>query len=131
MSFDGDPDHAIIDRPFEYEILEFCYHNDPDDSRNGYLDLALRLGDDVRRPRFLQPQDLEIEKGFPRPTGGMCILDVRDRRLEGIKVRVADFEASWGKVSFWAREVLDLGDEAHAKDASGEVSSKLATRASG
>jgi hypothetical protein len=32
MSFDGDPDHPIIERPFEYEIIEFCYHNDPDDS---------------------------------------------------------------------------------------------------
>lgn len=108
MSYDGDPDHPIIERPFEYEIVVFCYHHDPDDSRNSYLDMALQRGTTVRRLRFLQPQDLEIEKGFPRPTRGMCILDVRHRHMDGMNVRVADFEASWGKVTFWAREVLDL-----------------------
>jgi hypothetical protein len=121
MPFDSDPDHPIIDRPFEYEIVEFCYQNDPDDSRNTYLDLTLRRGTTVRRLRFLEPQDLEIEKGFPRPTGGMCILDVRHRPLEGIQVRVADFEASWGKVTFWAREALDLDAQGRTTGASGEV----------
>jgi hypothetical protein len=118
MSFDGDPDHPIIDRPFEYQIIEFCYHNDPDDSQNAFLDLTLRSGSTVRRLRFLQPQDLEIEKGFPRPTRGMCILDVRHRQLDSVTVRVADFESSWGRVTFWAREVRDLDNEGHAKGAS-------------
>jgi hypothetical protein len=121
MSFDGDPDHPIIDSPFEYEIIEFCYHNDPNESKNAYLDLTLRRGITVRRLRFLQPQDLEIEKGFPRPTRGMCILDVRHRQLNGVNVRVADFEASWGKLTFWAREVLDLDREGDEWDASGEI----------
>lgn len=115
MPFDGDPDHPIIDRPFNYQIVLFCYHNDPDNPRNAYLDLTLQRGTSVRRLRFLQPQDLEIEKGFPKPTGGMCILDVRHRQLDGINVRVADFEASLGRVTFWAREVLDLDIEGEAK----------------
>ncbi len=108
---ENDPDHPIIERPYEYEILLLCYHNDPDDHCGSYLDMTLGRGGSVRRLRFLAPQDLEIEKGFPRRTGGMRILDVRPRQLDGLGVRVEDFEQSWGKVSFWARDVLDLDDE--------------------
>lgn len=109
MPSDGDPKHPIIERPWDYQILRFCYHNDPDDWRESYIDLTLGRGAVVRRLRFLAPQDLEIERGcFPQPTGGMCILDVRHRQMEEIGVRVADFEASRGAVTFWAREVVDL-----------------------
>lgn len=108
LPYDGDPDHPIIDKPLQYQIVEFCYHHDPDDVGNSYVDMTLRRGDTLRRLRFLGPQELEIEKGFPQPTQGMCILDVRHRQLDGIGVRVADFEASWGKVTFWAHEVIDL-----------------------
>jgi hypothetical protein len=52
--------------------------------------------------------DLEIEKGFPGPTAGMEILDVRKRQMGGIGVRVGDIEASFGSITFWAREVEDL-----------------------
>jgi hypothetical protein len=38
----------------------------------------------------------------------MCILDVSHRRLEGIGVRAADFEATPGAVTFWARKVIDI-----------------------
>jgi hypothetical protein len=118
VPLDRDPDHPIIDRPFEYEIVELCYHHDPDDGRNTYLDLTLRRGTTIRRLRFLQPRDLEIEKGFPRPTGGLCILDVRHRQWDGINVRVADFEASWGKLAFWARDVFDLDETGHRENGS-------------
>lgn len=37
----------------------------------------------------------------------MAILDVRSRGLDGLSVWVTDFEASWGKISFWAREVVN------------------------
>jgi len=37
----------------------------------------------------------------------MVILDVRDRRLDGLAVWVTDFEGSCGKISFWARDVVD------------------------
>jgi hypothetical protein len=111
MPYDGDPDHPIIERPWEYAILSFCYHNDLEDRLASYLDLTLGRGDVIRRLRFLVPQDFAVEKGcFPHPTGGMCILDVRRRQLDGIGVRVADSEATRGAVTFWAREVIDLDD---------------------
>ena len=109
MPYDSDPDHPIIEQPWEYTIVSLCYHNDSREWSASYVDMTLSRDDDVRRLRFLGPQDFAIEKGcFPQPTGGMCILDVSHRRLEGINVRVADFEATLGAVTFWAREVIDL-----------------------
>ncbi|MDG3006848.1 hypothetical protein [Paludisphaera mucosa] len=109
MPYDGDPDHAIVERPWEYEIVSLCYHNDPGEWSASYIDMKLGRGDVVRRLRFLGPQDFAVEKGcFPQPTGGMRILDVSRRQLEGINLRVADFEATRGTVTCWAREVIDL-----------------------
>jgi hypothetical protein len=62
----------------------------------------------VRRLRFWQPRRLMIEDGFPSPTRGMVILDVRSRQWAGIGVEVGDIEASIGSVTFWAYEVEDL-----------------------
>jgi hypothetical protein len=71
------------------------------------LDIARHLDGLVRRLRFWSPQGLVIEEGFPSPTRGMEILDVTARQLDRLKVRVTDFEASWGKIQFWARDVVD------------------------
>ena len=49
-----------------------------------------------------------IEEWFPMRTGGMCFVDVRRHQLEGLGVHVTDFEASSGKVEFWAKSVVDL-----------------------
>ena len=67
MPYDGDPGHPIIDKPFQYQIVEFCYHHDPDDVGNSYVDMTLRRGDTLRRLRFLGPQELEIERASLSP----------------------------------------------------------------
>lgn len=100
--------HPIIDRPHEFVIVRLEYHNDPDDWRNSNLDLVLRREGEVRRLRFLRPQSLKIEEGFPSPTHGMVILDISDRQWDGLNVEVADFEASHGKIQFYAESVIDL-----------------------
>ncbi|MGC4002577.1 MAG: hypothetical protein QM811_05300 [Pirellulales bacterium] len=91
------PIHPILDRPHEYEILRFDYHNDPRDHCTSYLDLTLSRQSTIRRLRFLRPQRLVIEEGFPATTNGMIILDIRHRQWENLKVEVADFEASQGE----------------------------------
>jgi len=73
-----------------------------------FLDLRLEKNGLVRNLRFLEPRDIKIEEGFPQPTGGMQILDVSARQLEGITVEVSDFEASWGAITFLARSVTDM-----------------------
>tara|TARA_R110002094_G_scaffold47008_3_gene58581 strand:+ start:882 stop:1220 length:339 start_codon:yes stop_codon:yes gene_type:complete len=105
---EGDPVHPIIDRPHEYSISDLRYHVGLDGTEP-YIDLALHKGPVVRRLRFWSPQQFAVEEGcFPHPTHGMQILDVRSRKLEGLGVRVADFEGNHGAITFWAREVADL-----------------------
>ena len=107
-TMDGDPVHPILDRPHEYSIAELRYHAGLDGTEP-YVDLEFRKEAVVRRLRFWSPQQFAIEEGcFPHPTHGMEILDVRGRRLEGLGVRVADFEGSPGAITFWARQVVDL-----------------------
>jgi hypothetical protein len=112
MSVERDPDHSIIDRPWEYDIIGFCYQREPEDYSQPYIDLTLRKGTTIRRLRFLQPRSLKIDEGFPVRTGGMEILDVRHRQMEGVGVHVSDFEASQGAVTFWAADVVDLDETA-------------------
>jgi hypothetical protein len=72
MPYDGDPDHPIVDRPWEFDIELFSYHNNPVEERHSYIDLTLRRGKTVRRLRFLGPQDLQIESDawrVPCPDG--------------------------------------------------------------
>jgi len=102
-----DPHHPIIERPYEYAIADLRYHMGLDGSEP-FLDVTLVRGDTTRRLRFLSPQDLRIERGFPEPTGGMVILDVRGRQLDGVQVEVADWEASHGAITFYARDVVNL-----------------------
>ena len=102
-----DPNHPIIERPFEYRVTGFAFHRALDDSIESYADLTLQRDDVIRRLRFLGPQSISIEEGFPNGSG-MFIADVRHRGLEGLGVRVDDFESSGGAIRFWARTVIDL-----------------------
>lgn len=101
-----DPDHPIVERPSQYAVGALHYHVGLD-GREPFLDLDLHRGKEVRRLRFWSPQQLEIEDGFPRPTHGMTILDVRNRGLDGLTVWVTDFEGTSGSIRFWARDVVD------------------------
>ena len=103
-----DPNHPIIDRPWEYSIADLHYHSGHADSEP-FVDLVLQREGVVRRLRFWSPQQFTIEEGcFPQPTHGMLILDVRKRRLERLGVWVSDCEGTRGAIRFWAREVVDL-----------------------
>ena len=102
------PIHPIVDRPHEFDIIRLDYNNDPLDSRNSYIDMTLKRDESIRHLRFLRPQRLVIEEGFPASTGRMIILDILHRQWDDLRVEVADFEASHGSLSFCAAEVIDL-----------------------
>ena len=103
-----EPDHSIIEHPYQYQIVEMVYHVDLKDRLNSYIDLTLVKDSTIRHLRFWGPQNLQIEEGFPRPTHGMKILDIRKRQWENLGVAVLDFEASHGAITFWAKDVIDL-----------------------
>jgi hypothetical protein len=108
--FDGDLDHPILPDPWRWELLEFTYHRDPADWQASYIDLVFARDSEVRRLRFFAPQDVEMSRGLPN-SFGMCILDVSGRQLEGLKVRVANFEQSYGAPTFWAARVVEVIDK--------------------
>lgn len=103
-----DSNHPIIERPWEYEIISFCYERARTYPHESRIDMVLVRGDEIRRLRFIEPRSISIEEGFPIATGGMQILDISARQLAELTVEVSDFEASNGAVKFFARAVVDL-----------------------
>jgi hypothetical protein len=106
MTHGRDPDHAIIERPFEYTIVEFSYIR-PLDGSEPFVDLGLFKGGVLRRLRFFDPREIRITEGFPN-SSGLAILDVSSRQMDRLRVRVINFEASDGCPEFWARDVVEL-----------------------
>ncbi|MEI1280573.1 hypothetical protein V6Z05_19740 [Leptospira venezuelensis] len=98
-------DHPILNRAFEYRIVGFNFQDNLYDPEESYLTLTLQKDSEIKTLRFNMPVDIYIEKGFPLHTGGLCILDVKDRQLENINVQVADFESTSGGIYFYAKSV--------------------------
>lgn len=101
-----DPQHPIIEQPFEYSITSFHFERDFEDWRESYFDLTLRKGQVVRRLRFLSPTNICV--GDIWNNGGMVILDISARQLDGLNVEIANFENSETSISLYARDVIDL-----------------------
>jgi hypothetical protein len=105
MTMEERKPHPILDRPHEYDISEFRYCVDKEEPQHSFIEMTLQKNTDTVTLRFWQPSNLKIEPGFPRPTRGMVFYDRSSDGLEGINVEVADFEASWGSITFCARDV--------------------------
>ena len=103
-----DPEHKILPRAFEYEIIGLRLEREPSDGIEPFLDLTLRRGQQRRVLRFWSPQNLEVERGGPTMTHGLVIYDIHARGRERLAVEVDDFEASNGTVKFVARAVEEL-----------------------
>ena len=104
-----DLDHPILEKPWEYSIVGVDFRRTLDNSAESFIDLVLERDSVIRRLRFFRPVDIRLDEGFPA-SPGLCILDVSTHGLEGIRVRVEDFEASGGGLRFWARDVVDLDE---------------------
>ena len=109
-TFDGDPEHPILSDPWRWELREFTYRRHGDDWRQSHIDIVFERDGVIRRLRFFAPQQVHISEGLPN-SFGMIIVDVRGRQLDGIGVRVANFEQSWGAPVFWAARVVEVIDE--------------------
>lgn len=102
--------HPILKDAHTYRIIGLYYDCSHEDFLQHTLDIHFKKDEVTRRLSFLAPQNLSIEKGFPIPTHGLEILNVRDRKLEHIRVSVRDFEASQGSISFDALDVVDIDE---------------------
>ncbi|MCI0569550.1 MAG: hypothetical protein L0Y66_02250 [Myxococcaceae bacterium] len=101
------PLHPILDEPSAYDVVELqlrLHDGEP------YLDLTLQHRDTRarRQLRFLGPRDGKFWFE-PAPLPCPYVYDVREKRLEGLAVLVADEEEmAAGPLSFWARDVVEL-----------------------
>jgi hypothetical protein len=109
-----DPPHRIIDSPSTYQIVGFRYWRDPARLRPQYIELDLYRAGVIRCLRFWEPQDISAAAGFPE-SPGLYIADVSTRQMEGLGVRVGDYEGSGGGVWFWAKSVEEIRGESKAK----------------
>jgi hypothetical protein len=97
--------HPILRDPHEYDVSDFRYHVDREESSESFIEMTLQKNTDSVTLRFWQPFNLKIEEGFPQPTRGMVFYDRSADGLESISIEVADFEGSWGALTFCARSV--------------------------
>lgn len=100
-----DPPHPILQEVWKHEVVGFQYVGLADEP---YLDLVLRHVETqvVRSLRFFSPTQVRI-----RDSGmnwGLAIDDIRARQMQGIGVRVYNFEADEGPVELLARDVVEL-----------------------
>jgi hypothetical protein len=100
--------HTIIDRIYEYRIINFQYDCSSIDYNDHSIELWFEKGNEIRKLRFLAPCQLKIENGFPNSTSGMEILDISNRGMENINVMISDFEASQGSITFYAKDVIEI-----------------------
>jgi hypothetical protein len=100
--------HSILANPHEYDIYDFRYHVDNEEPSQCFIDMSLRKNLETVVLRFWRPINLEIQIGFPQATGGMVFYDVSTNQMENIGVQVADVEASWGAITFYAKSVERL-----------------------
>jgi len=99
-----DPDHPILDQPWEYRIAELRYVVKTPD-QEGFIEMLLSKKSELRRLRFSSPQGFSMDEGFePESYIGLQIVDVSSRQLEGIGVEVSSFENTPG-LRFFARAV--------------------------
>lgn len=120
-----EPLHPIVERPWSYEVVGLNFQRgDPD--QEPFVDVTLMRGDERRHLRFLSPHDIQIQGGLPTMSGGLVILDVSGRGMEGLAVMVEDFDAAQGSIRFFAREAIDL-DAPLADDAEVDETDPMGT----
>jgi hypothetical protein len=117
-----DVPHAVLPAADTWHIVGLSWRLLSGPTYQCNIDLLLQRGDETVSLRFYGAQDLEIERGGPRDTAGLTILDVRARGLERLGVRVTDFEGSHGQVDFWAHRVEPIPPEQFGQDGSNSFS---------
>lgn len=97
--------HPILHRPHEYDVSDFRYYINSGEPSESFIEMTLQKNTESVTLRFWQPVNLKIAEGFPQPTRGMVFYDRAADGLENIRIEVADFESSWGAITFCARSV--------------------------
>lgn len=101
-----DLEHSILPEAFRYDLERIDWHPSFVPGQC-FIDLTFRNDDERRRLRFLDPSQVEVDRGFMGQASGMVIYDISGRGWEGIKIEVANFESD-PNITFYASDVVDL-----------------------
>lgn len=96
-------EHGVLTEAWRYDIEAVRLDVAPRDGGEPYLDMRLTREGDTVHLRFWSPR--EVSLSLLLTTGGLMILDISGHGMENLGVRVLDFEASNGGVTFYARAV--------------------------
>ena len=113
-----DPEHPILPEAWKHEVIEFHWNRSEDEP---YVDLVLRHAESglVRRLRFLWPEEVRfVNAGMG---WGLFIQDIRSRQLQGLNVKVGNFENCDATVELMARDVMDITDHPASSSLFGPV----------
>ena len=104
------PNHAVLDRPWTYEIAELHFVNGSEAHGLPSLDLVLRKEVVVYRLRFEGVRGFRLGRHFECDYIGLEILDISSRGWEGLNVWVGSYEGDY--IEFWSRSVALLNPSA-------------------
>lgn len=100
-----EPDHPIINEPWEYKIIEFKYHRGHKNDEP-HIDLTLKKNNEIQILRFRKPSGVRLYD-IPEHEGP-SIKNVTGRGFESVQVAVCADACGQGHMSFWAEDVIDI-----------------------
>lgn len=109
MVHQRDPAHPILQDAWRHEVVELHWARAENGER--YVDLVLRHADTgvERKLRFRRPTQVRFaDVGM---CWGLFIDDISSRQMQGLHVRVGDFENSGTPVELMAWDVSEISDE--------------------
>ena len=86
MPSNEDSDHPIVDCPWEYEIVLFCYHVAAVDWEDSYIDMTLRRGSVGPASTIFRANRSSNRSGFP-PADRRLVHPRRSRTAVGKRRR--------------------------------------------
>ena len=106
MSDYDEPDHPILPKPWEYQIIDFHFQQPGEYYFDAHIDITFRKENDIRTLRFSSPQSIEIEDSFPYAEC-LRIIDISRRQWDKKSVWVVDV-GHYEALKFYAEDVVEI-----------------------
>lgn len=96
-------EHSILPGSEEWDVVEIRLTLDLIGTAR--RDLVFERDQRLVHLRFENAQQIEFDGPLSSSFDGLAILDVSDRQLDGLNIRVVGWDAPFGAMSFWAKSI--------------------------